>query len=45
MEIQNQPHNNNNIFNHYNNTFLKRWNIELLDFHKKKEYKNIQMNL
>ena len=37
--------NNENIFNHYNNTFIKRWNIEFLDFHKKKEYKNIQMNL
>jgi hypothetical protein len=45
MEIQNQPHNNDHIFNHYKNTFIKRWNSELLDFHKKKEYKNIQMNL
>jgi hypothetical protein len=45
MEIQNHTHNNNNIFNHYKNTFLKRWNVELLDFHKKKEYKDIQMNL
>jgi hypothetical protein len=33
------------IMNHYKNTFVKRWNSELLDFHKKKEYKNIQMNL
>lgn len=48
MEIQiQQPQiqNNDYIFNHYNNTFLKRWNIELLDFHKKKEYKNIQFTL
>ena len=31
---------------HYkDNTFIKRWNIEFLDFYKKKEYKNIQMNL
>lgn len=41
MEIPN----NHNIFSHYDNTFIKRWNIEFLDFHKKKEYKNIQMNL
>ena len=45
MEAQNQSLNNDYIFNHYNNTFIKRWNIELLDFHKKKEYKHIQMNL
>lgn len=38
--------NNSNIYSVYkDNTFIKRWNIEFLDFHKKKEYKNIQMNL
>jgi ubiquitin-protein ligase len=54
MEIQNQIQepiqqtqiqNNDDIYSHYKNTFLKRWNIELLDFYKKKEYKNIQINL
>jgi hypothetical protein len=44
METQNQPQNNDNRYN-YKNTFIKRWNVELLDFHKKKEYKDIQMNL
>ena len=43
--METETPNNDNIFNHYNNTFIKRWNIEFLDFYKKKEYKNIQMNL
>jgi hypothetical protein len=45
MEIQNLSQYNDYMFTHYKNTFLKRWNVELLDFHKKKEYKDIQMNL
>uniref|UniRef100_A0A6C0HAI3 Uncharacterized protein n=1 Tax=viral metagenome TaxID=1070528 RepID=A0A6C0HAI3_9ZZZZ len=45
MEIQNLSQYNDYMFTHYNNTFIKRWNVELLDFHKKKEYKDIQMNL
>lgn len=46
MEIQNQPQlsNSENRYN-YKNTFIKRWDVEFLDFYRKKEYKNIQINL
>jgi len=44
METQNHPQNNDNRYN-YKNTFIKRWNVEFLDFYRKKEYKNIQINL
>ncbi len=37
--------NNDDIYSHYKNTFVKRWNAELLDFYKKKEYKNIDFKL